>query len=56
MNIKEIMQDLTKMLKASTVLQDEPMKKHTSFKVGGTADIYVKASTLEDIKELVRYA
>lgn len=56
MKKEEIVQNLKKSLKSSTVLLEEPMKKHTSFKIGGVADIYVKAKTIEDIKEIIRVA
>lgn len=35
------------------VLKDEPMKKHTSFKIGGTADVLVIPKTVEAIKEVI---
>lgn len=50
MNIEEIYEILTKEIKDSTVYKNEPMSKHTSFKIGGNADIYIKAKTVEDIK------
>lgn len=56
MEKEEIGRNLTKALKTSIVLLEEPMKKHTSFKIGGIADIYVKAKTIEDIKEVVKIA
>lgn len=33
---------------------DEPMKKHISFRVGGPADILVKPSTEEEIKDIIK--
>lgn len=56
MDKKSVMQDLAKVLKTSTILVEEPMKKHTSFKIGGIADIYIKVKELEDIKEVLKYA
>lgn len=35
------------------VLLNENMKKHTSFKVGGNAEIFIKISTLEALKEIL---
>ena len=55
MEKKAIIQELANFCKNSTVLQDESMKKHTSFKVGGTADIYIKANEIEDIKKIVKF-
>lgn len=56
MDTKKVMQDLAKVLKNSTILVEEPMKKHTSFKIGGIADIYIKVEEVEDIKEVLKYA
>lgn len=56
MNIEEIYEILTKEIKDSTVYKNEPMSKHTSFKIGGNADIYVKAKTVEDIKIVLKVA
>ena len=41
------------MLKTNTnieekIIFDEPMKKHTSFKIGGTADQFVKVTNEEE--------
>lgn len=55
MNKESVMQDLAKILKNSTILVEEPMKKHTSFKIGGIADIYIKVEELEDIQEILKY-
>jgi len=49
------------MLKTNTnieekIIFDEPMKKHTSFKIGGTADKFVKVTNEEELKEAIKYA
>lgn len=49
------------MLKTNTnieekIIFDEPMKKHTSFKIGGTADQLVKVTNEEELKEAIKYA
>ena len=36
------------------ILLDEPMNKHTSFKTGGNADIFVKAYSEEEIKSVLK--
>lgn len=56
MNIEEIYEILTKEIKDSTIYKNEPMSKHTSFKIGGNADIYVKVKTIEDIKVVLKVA
>ena len=53
MDIEKVYSNLTKVLKSSKVLKNEPMSKHTSFKIGGNADILVKANNEEDIKKVL---
>lgn len=38
------------------IIFDEPMKKHTSFKIGGTADYFFKATTLEELQSIIKFA
>lgn len=38
------------------IIFDEPMKKHTSFKIGGTADYFFKATTLEELQNIIKFA
>ena len=38
------------------IIFDEPMKKHTSFKIGGTAEQFVKVTNEEELKEAIKYA
>ena len=55
MDIEKTYTDLSNILKNSTILKDEPMSKHTSFKIGGSADILVKAKAIQDIKATLEY-
>ena len=41
-------------IKEENVLLNEPMSKHTSFKIGGSADIFIKAYSLEEIKSVLK--
>lgn len=36
------------------VLFDEPMNKHTTFKIGGNADIFIKAKTIEQVEKVLK--
>lgn len=38
------------------IIFDEPMKKHTSFKIGGTADEFVKVTNELELKNAIEYA
>ncbi len=50
MKFIEVCQELTKVIPTTRIYMNEPMKKYTSFKVGGNADVLVK---VKDIKELM---
>lgn len=53
----KILGDLTKLFETfldnSKIIIDEPMKKHTSFKIGGNADIMLLPENLEEIKKCI---
>ena len=38
------------------ILQNELMSKHTSFKIGGPADYYIIAVTVDDVKEAINFS
>lgn len=54
--MKNITEKLTKIVKKENVAQNEPMSKHTSFKIGGLADYYIKVQTIEELKKLLLLA
>lgn len=49
MNIKEILEKSK--LNKENLYYDEPMVKHTSFKIGGPADVFIKVDNIEELKE-----
>lgn len=54
MNLKELVQNNLK-LNTSKIYFDEPMKKHTTFKIGGLADCLIKVENLEDLRAIVDF-
>lgn len=56
MDITRISQKLTKEIPSNQVYCNEPMHKHTSFKVGGNADIFVKVKNLKQLKYTIQVA
>ena len=50
---KEIVKQLCNIAGNEHVLVDEPMHKHTTFKVGGKADYYIIPHTIDEIKSLI---
>lgn len=55
MDKKEIYSYLTKEKPDLNIYMDEKMSKHTSFKIGGNADILVKAKTLEEVEFILKF-
>lgn len=47
---------LEKALGKENVLLNEPMSRHTSFKTGGNADVFVKVKNIEGLKEVLKFA
>lgn len=50
---KEFYNRLIDILGTESVLIDEPMKKHTTFRIGGPADYYVLPKTIEEVQQVV---
>lgn len=38
------------------IIFDEPMKNHTSFKIGGKADLFIEITTVGELCEILKYA
>ena len=47
--------ELKKMIQSSNIKLNEEMKKYTSFKVGGIADLIVICKNIEDIKNVLKF-
>ncbi|EYE88606.1 UDP-N-acetylenolpyruvoylglucosamine reductase [Fervidicella metallireducens AeB] len=54
MNLDKIKQELESIVGSNLIRYDEPMKNHTSFKVGGPADILVTPETISEISNIIR--
>ncbi len=50
----EIYELLVNKIPKENILKNEPMKKHTSFKIGGIADFFVRAKSIEEIKYILK--
>ncbi|SEF59662.1 UDP-N-acetylmuramate dehydrogenase [Caloramator fervidus] len=51
----DIQKELEKVLNKEQILINEPMKKHTSFKIGGPADFLVIPYTKEELIEVINF-
>lgn len=54
--MQEIYNKLIKKINKSNVFLNEPMSKHTSFKIGGPADIFIKIKKLNELKYILKLA
>ena len=51
-----IYKNIKKIVGEENIFINDSMKKHTSIKVGGNADIFVKANTIEKVKAIYSFA
>lgn len=56
MEKQKIYELLTNEIKQGIVKIDEPMKKLTNFKIGGNADVFVIAKSIEEIKCVIKFS
>ncbi len=57
MNIENYIEELKKCVSEETsILKDELMSKHTSFKIGGMADIFINVKKEDDVKNILEYS
>ena len=54
--MENIVEVLKKKIGAENVTENEPMSKHTTFRIGGVADIFVTPQTTQDIENIIRVA
>ena len=54
--MEEIYSKMLEFLSKEQIYLNEPMSKHTSFKIGGPADIFVKPKNIEELKNIINIA
>ena len=52
--MKQAAERLKQAVSAGVFLTDEPMSRHTTFRTGGPADIYIEPSCAEELKQVFR--
>lgn len=52
----KIYNEMLEKLKKDQIYLNEPMSKHTSFKIGGPADIFVKPNNIDELKFIIKIA
>ena len=55
MDNKEILNNLEKIISKEKIKQNEPMKEHTSLKIGGPAEFFVKVNSVQELKKLLQF-
>ena len=43
------------LIQKENILLKEPMKRHTTFRIGGEADFYLKPKGMEEMAKLIKY-
>lgn len=56
MDNKEILSNLEKIISKEKIKQNEPMKEHTSLKIGGPAEFFIKVNSVEELKEVLQFS
>ena len=54
--MEEIYSKMLEFLSKEQIYLNEPMSKHTSFKIGGPADIFVKPKNIDELKNIIKIA
>lgn len=53
-NYNEVIKEISDLNFDLTILRDEPMFKHTSFKIGGEADIFITVNYVSDLAAVIK--
>ena len=56
MDNEQILLNLRKITSEENIKLNEPMSKHTSFKIGGNAEFFITAKTIEAIQKIYQFA
>lgn len=49
-----ILSSISEIIDEKRILRNEPMKKHTTFRIGGPADVLVKPATITEIEQVLQ--
>ena len=56
MDNSNILKGLEKIISKEKIKQNEPMKEHTSLKIGGPADFFIKVNCIEELKNILQFS
>lgn len=54
MGNKDIINEFCRLIGSDNVMVDEPMKKHTTFRIGGPADYYLCPHSVEEVAKVIK--
>ena len=52
----KITDKLEKIVDKRNIYVNEPMSKHTSFKIGGIADYFIKVQSIDELKDILEFS
>ena len=52
--MEEVYNEITKLIDKERVFLNEPMSKHTTFRIGGPADLFIKVQNLEELEHIIK--
>lgn len=55
MENSKILENLKNIISEERIKQNEPMKNHTSFRVGGPAEFFIKINSIEELKKVLKF-
>lgn len=53
-NTQYVAEKFNKILQKGEIKYNEPMKKHTSFRIGGPADFFIRPADIEELKQVIQ--
>lgn len=56
LNIKERIENSKLTISKEKILFDESMKKHSTFKIGGPAECFIKIDNIEDLNQILKFS
>ena len=51
----DLERQLQEIVKRDNILKNEPMSKHTSLKIGGIADYFIKVKSVDELKNILEF-
>lgn len=55
LNLEELVKKSNLQIDKEKILYNEPMKKHTTFKIGGPAECFIKVENTKELKEILEF-